>query len=191
MNIQRQMFSCWWLAASFISLFACITPLSAQTEYLRYLDTTRNLKVGDSERQVETTLQRFDTESWSSLTNLYPRRLQFLAGQRVLAWLTHPKRQVGEGYILAVFSADGKLSDLLRFEPQLRIFPLVRGPHAQRLASIKKGMSIDDMYRHIGEVAPVRLLSRRGRQMDCSLFVSGGRTRFLGFMRQRPRQARY
>jgi hypothetical protein len=57
---------------------------------------------------------------------------------------------------LAVFSPDGGLTDLLRFEPQDRVFPLVRGTYAQRLASIKKGMSVDELYRLVGEAMPYR-----------------------------------
>jgi hypothetical protein len=135
-----------------LSLLFCARLTHAATP--EWWQATRDIKIGDSRQKVDASLRQFETVTWSSLTNHF--RLDFLRAERVSAWLAGPIRQVGEGYILGVFAADGKLTDLLRFEPQARVFPLVRGTYAQRLASIKKGMSVDELYRLVGEAMPYR-----------------------------------
>jgi hypothetical protein len=141
-----------------LSFFAAFNLLFyapfAQAEADGWWQATRDIKLGDSRQKMEAALRKFETVSWSSLTNHF--RLDFLRGERVSAWLTGSLRQAEEGYVLAVFSTDGKLTDLLRFEPQGRVFPLVRGTYAQRLASIKKDMSVDDLYQLVGEAMPYR-----------------------------------
>ena len=134
------------------SLLFCAPLVQAATN--DWWKATRDIKYGDPRQKVEASLRQFETNSWSSLTNHF--RLDFLRGENVSAWLTGPQRRVEEGYVLAVFSTDGKLTDLLRFEPQARVFPLVQGTYAQRLASIKKGMRVDELYRLVGETSPYR-----------------------------------
>jgi len=140
------------------SLFAIIImllcPALAQCASEDWRQIARDIKLGDSRQNLENALRQFEPVTWNSLTNHY--RLRFLGSERILAWRTGPLRQVGEGYILAVFSADGALTDLLRFEPQVRVFPLTRGTYAERLGSVKKGMNVDEVYRLVGETMPYR-----------------------------------
>ncbi len=128
------------MSANLFSIFAAFSLLFcapfAQAETNQWWQATRDIKLVDSRQKVEAALHKFETVNWGSLTNHF--RLDFLRAERVSAWLTGPLRQVEEGYVLAVFSGDGKLTDLLRFEPQDRVIPLVHGAYAQRLASIKR-----------------------------------------------------
>lgn len=117
-----------------------------------WFQTARRVTVGDTRKQVEVALQQFKLVDWNSLTN--HQRLDFLRGQRCSAWLTGLPRHESEGYVVAVFSAANTLTDLLRFEPQDRVFPLVKGTYAERLRSIKKGMNVDELYRLIGATMP-------------------------------------
>lgn len=119
----------------------------------------RDIKVGRDEQQVRKAMDRYKQENWQSFTNSYHRRLGFLHGQRATAWLLDASTldtEGGETYIIGVFSEDKKLTDLLCFKAALDLRPIVRGTYAQRLESIKKGMTVDDIYRLLGEEMPFR-----------------------------------
>ena len=121
---------------------------------------TSKLKVGDTEDVVRRTMADYKEQSWKSLTNhSSERRLQFLFGQQVRVWLVDAKTletEGGESYVIGVFSNEKKLTDLLHFRAAMHLRPIIRGTYAERLSSIKKGMSVDEMYRLLGEAMPYR-----------------------------------
>ena len=130
------------------------TAANASTEWWSVVS---DVKVGQSEEQVRKTMDRYKERSWSSLSNLFARRLNFLSGQKVAVWFVDASTlhtEGGESYVIGVFSDDKKLTDLLHFRAALHLRPILRGTYAQRLESIKKGTNVDDLYRLLGEEMP-------------------------------------
>ena len=117
-------------------------------------------KVGDTEESVRKNMEDYKEQSWESLTGYSrERRLPFLSGQRVRIWLVDAKTLVtegGESYVIGVFSDEKKLTDLLHFRVAMHWRPIIRGTYAERLASVKKGMGVEEMYRLLGEAMPYR-----------------------------------
>ena len=117
------------------------------------------IRLGSSENDVRSAMEAFTERKWKPLSDLYRRRLDFLAGQRILVWVVDQstvQTEGGETYVLATFSPENGLTDLLTFRPALHLRPLVRSIYAERLESIRKGMSVDDIYRLLGEELPYR-----------------------------------
>ena len=150
-----------WLGLTVLHLFVGCA-IAAERDWWGVVDA---IQVGNAEQDVRKTMEHYKEETWQQFTNGYHRRLRFLHGQRAVVWLVDASTLDTEGgktYVIAVFSTDKKLTDLLHFRAALHLRPLVRGSYAQRLESIKKGMSVEDLYRLLGEDMPCRYYRDKG-----------------------------
>lgn len=138
-----------------------IIVISAFGSTTNWFDVTKDIKVGSPEEVVRKTMERYKPESWQTFTNSNSQFAQCLSGEETSIWAVDVPNWPTKGvtdhfYIIAVFSEQNKLSDLLTFKLPIGFTPLIEGTYAQRLKSVKVGMNVDDIYRLLGEKSPIR-----------------------------------
>jgi hypothetical protein len=163
-----------FLAIVFALQFVVASGFSATT----WFQVTKDIKVGTSEEEVRKTMDQFKQESWQTFTNSYSQFAQCLVVGKTAIWAVDvpdwPAKGVTDNfYIIATFSEENKLSDLLKFELPIGFTPLVKGSYAQRLESIKAGMNVDDIYRLLGEKLPFRYYRDESKRWMVELIYSG------------------
>lgn len=71
------------------------------------------------------------------------------------SWILEKDRNGNTTYLIALTSNDRFLTDLLVFRPALDLRPVIYGPYAKRMETIKIGMTVNDMEKRLGGVSPV------------------------------------
>ena len=155
-----------------------IIVTSAFGSTTNWFDVTEDIKVGSPEEAVRKSMDRYKQESWQTFTNSYSQFAQCLVVGKTAIWAVDVPDWPTKGatdhlYIIAVFSEENKLSDLLRFKLPIGFTPLVEGAYAQRLESIKAGMNVDDIYRLLGEKLPSRYYRDEAKRWMVEFFYSG------------------
>jgi hypothetical protein len=155
-----------------------IIVMSAFGSTTNWFDATKDIKVGSPEEVVRKTMERYKSESWQTFTNSYSQFAQCLVVGKTAIWVMDvpdwpTKGMTNHFYIIALFSEENKLSDLLKFELPIGFTPLVKGTYAQRLESIKVGMNVDDIYRLLGEKIPMRYYRDESKCWMVELMYSG------------------
>ena len=153
-----------------------VTPPSGSRT--NWFDVIKDFKVGSPEKVVRKTMERFKLENWQTFTNSYNQFSQCLDAEKTAIWAVDvpdwPSKGMTEHiYIIAVFSDENKLSDLLDFQLPIGFTPLVKGAYSQRLESIKVGMNVDDIYRLLGEKIPMRYYRDESKRWMVEFYYSG------------------
>jgi hypothetical protein len=151
---------------------------SAFSSTTNWFEVTKDIKVGSPEEVVRKTMERYQQESWQTFTNSYSQFARCLGGEKTAIWAVDvpdwpTKGETDHFYIIAVFSEENKLSDLLTFKLPIGFSPLVEGTYAQRLKSIKVGMNVDDIYRLLGEKSPIRYYRDESKRWMVEFLYSG------------------
>lgn len=139
-----------------MTLFMCLTAFSLWATPEGWWSKTKEVKIGDSQQEVQKVMNGFKVENSSQFLKLH-ERLGFLGGFTTDVWLVDAETvytKSGETYVIAVYSKDGKVLDLLCFIATSHIYPILEGEYIKRLQSIKNGMNVDDIYRLVGQEKP-------------------------------------
>ena len=155
-----------------------IIVASAFSSTTNWFEVTKDIKVGSPEEVVRKTMEQYKQESWQTFTNSYSQFAQCLRGEKIVIWAVDipdwPTKGVTDHFcIIAVFSEEKKLSDLLTFKLPIGFSPLVEGTYSQRLKSIKVGMNVDDIYRLLGEKLPFRYYRDESKRWMVAFYYSG------------------
>ena len=158
------------------ALHIIMTPASGSRT--NWFDVTKDIKVGSPEKVVRKTMERFKLENWQTFTNSYNQFSQCLDAEKTAIWAVDVPDWPSKGmtnhiYIIAVFSDENKLSDLLKFQLPIGFTPLVQGTYSQRLESIKVGMNVDDIYRLLGEKIPMRYYRDESKRWMVEFYYTG------------------
>lgn len=142
-----------------VTLLLCLATSSALASPPDWRTKIAGVKMGQSRKEVQKAMGEFKVEDWNAFVELYADRLGFLGGVPTDIWLvdaTTLNTVGGKTYVIAIYSKDNGLRDLLTFRPQMYLHPILEGEYARRLESIKMGMNIDDIYRLLGKDTPYR-----------------------------------
>lgn len=140
-----------------ITLFLCLTVSSLQASWTDWSPKIAKAEIGQSRQDIQEVMGEFTSKNWSQFREEYACRLGFLGEVPADIWLVDAKTLETEGgqtYVIAIYSKDGRLVDLLRFRAAMFLAPMRAGEYTKRLASIKKGMNADDIYRLLGQEMP-------------------------------------
>jgi hypothetical protein len=155
-----------------------LVAASAFCATTNWYQLTRDMKVGTPEEVVRKALDIYKQESWQTFTNSYRLFAQCLVEGKTAIWRVDANDMPIKGikdhfYIIAVFSDDNKLSDLVRFQLPIGFTPCIQGIYTQRLNSIKAGMNVDDIYRLLGEKFPMRYYRDQSKRWTVEFSYSG------------------
>lgn len=127
--------------------------------------------VGDSLAQCRAalTLRELATDETKTLMKKWPfdRAFPFLAPMlkdgRVVVWTDDKKDERGWPlHVIGMFSKEGKLEDLLASHGGNRD-ALVNGLYSHNVESLKKGMTVEEMYRLVGQNNPEYFKNDEGK----------------------------
>ena len=143
-----------------------------------WFNVTKDIKVGSPEGEVRKTMERYKQESWQTFTNSYSQFAQCLVAGKTAIWAVDvpdwpTKGETNHFYIIAAFSEENRLSDLVKFELPIGFSPLVKGTYTKRLESIKDGMNVDEIYRLLGEKIPMRYYRDQSQRWMVDFYYSG------------------
>lgn len=123
----------------------------------RWYNRMTTLESGTSEKEVRKVMQPYAELKAEVLIKSWHERLGFLTEPRMEAWVVAQEEVGGtvvDVCVLAVFSPEGHLEDLLSFQPRMYLKPLIAGTYDKKLRSIQKGMSLNEVFMQVGEQIP-------------------------------------
>lgn len=154
----RQFMKRMWRLLLLLTVVAVVSPLDAGADDPS-VAARGKCKLGDSLAQCREALalRELSADETQKLIKewpfdrTFPFLIPILKESRLVVWTDGKKNEGGWPlHVFAVFSKQGKLEDLLASHGGNRD-ALVNGLYSRNVESLKKGMTVDEMYRLVGQ----------------------------------------